>query len=86
MSDAPLSPDPEMSPLPWFLQEPSTHPEVAPLALHVATVLEQHGVDIIDAGLLRIERWAATAPHIASGVGVWWHGRCVLLATQAGEV
>lgn len=76
-------------PLPWFLQEPSIHSDATPLALHAASLLGQQGqyvLYVLDSGPLRLEQWVASAQHVTPGLGVWWDGRCVLLATTGGEV
>ena len=86
MSDTMLSPDPEIPPLPWFLQEPSTHPEARPLVQDALCLFGGQDTDVIEEGPLRIERWWATAPQVTTGLGVWWRGRVQLLADAAGTV
>ena len=86
MIDTTLPSDSGMPPLPWFLQEPSTHPEARPLALDAICLFSGRETNVINEGDLRIECWWATMPQVYIGLGVWWRGRVQLLADAAGTV
>lgn len=73
--------------LPWFLEEPRSYPKAAPLvalAQHILATDPGATVHALDA--LRVYAWPDDGPHVRPGLGVWWHGRCVLLATTEGQV
>ena len=77
-------------PLPWFLEEPSTHPEAAAL-VEVAQrlLIAAPGTDSLsleDVNGFRLQRWGQTASHVRAGLGIWSRGKCVLLASVDGEV
>ena len=87
MNDTALAPETVFPiSLPWFLQEPSTHPEARPLVLDAICLFSGRETNVINEGDLRIECWWATMPHVHTGLGVWWRGRVQLLADAAGTV
>ena len=85
----PLVPDTVLSgPLPWFLQEPSTHPEAAPLCIAACEVLRRvspEGALEAICGSLTIKTWWKTS-GCKPGLGIWYQEHVVLLADECGTV
>ena len=96
MSESPITPTAVLPPLPWFLGEPPTYPAAATLLEVARTILLAVNLDEhmplacrpLDDGPLLIYAWyeRSMAPHVQGGLGIWWQGRLVLLATGDGEV
>ena len=84
-----ITPTAVLPPLPWFLGEPPTYPEAAPLLAAARVVIRQAllaGAHGHRNGRLLLVSWPATVPHAKAGLGIWWQDKLVLLATGDGEV
>ena len=75
-----------LPPLPWFLGEPPTYPEAAPLLEMARNVLRGRAVPLYQSDQLALCYWFGLQPCVRSGFGVWWQEKLVLLATGDGDV
>ena len=73
-------------PLPWFLGEPATYPEAAPLAIAVLQSLLDRNVRRYESGQLVLSYWSMDKCFIRQGISIQWQGKLVLLAPDDGDV